>query len=131
MCARPDSYGSNWSRYVSIRNEALGEETPGENFRATERSIVRLQECFEAVNTNMFSTMMQSYKLWPAAHIINFAFVPSDFRVLYINTIAVSSSSRRLNTKEWQIAWSVIMIGQTQGAGPPTEVEAIHTEILA
>ena len=34
-------------------------------------------------------TMKASYRLWPAAHTFNFAFVPSEQRVLYMNVVAV------------------------------------------
>ena len=36
-------------------------------------------------------TCMASIKLWPAAHAINFAFIPSSQRILYINVISVRS----------------------------------------
>lgn len=34
-------------------------------------------------------TMVANYKLWPAAHIINFAFVPPSQRILYANCVSV------------------------------------------
>lgn len=37
----------------------------------------------------MFPTLMVSYMLWPAAHIINFKYVPSNQRVLYINLVTI------------------------------------------
>ena len=36
-------------------------------------------------------TMAASYKLWPAAHLVNFALVPPAYRVLYTNLVSVSS----------------------------------------
>lgn len=30
-----------------------------------------------------------NYLLWPAAHVVNFGFVPSEQRILYINCVAV------------------------------------------
>jgi len=34
-------------------------------------------------------TLAASYKLWPAAHIVNFALVPPSYRVLYTNLVSV------------------------------------------
>ena len=39
----------------------------------------------------LMPTCMASIKLWPAAHAINFAFIPSSQRILYINVISVRS----------------------------------------
>lgn len=49
------------------------------------------------VQTKFFPTLIDSYKLWPAAHIVNFAFVPSHLRILYVNIIAVSLISISIN----------------------------------
>lgn len=35
-------------------------------------------------------TLMANYVLWPAANLINFAFVPPSQRILYCNVIYVS-----------------------------------------
>lgn len=35
-------------------------------------------------------TVIASYTLWPAAHAINFKFVPSSQRILYTNIVSVS-----------------------------------------
>ena len=35
-------------------------------------------------------TLVASYTLWPAAHAINFKFVPSSQRILYTNIVSVS-----------------------------------------
>lgn len=35
-------------------------------------------------------TLIASYTLWPAAHAINFKFVPSSQRILYTNIVSVS-----------------------------------------
>ena len=37
-------------------------------------------------------TMLFGYCVWPAAHVINFRYVPSDLRVLYINCVQVQSA---------------------------------------
>ena len=38
-------------------------------------------------------TLAASYTLWPAAHAINFKFVPSSQRILYTNVVSVGSNS--------------------------------------
>ena len=35
-------------------------------------------------------TLIAGYKLWPAAHLINFALVPPNQRILYANVVSVS-----------------------------------------
>jgi hypothetical protein len=37
-------------------------------------------------------TLMANYVLWPAANLINFAFVPPSQRILYVNVVYVSIS---------------------------------------
>ncbi len=38
----------------------------------------------------LLSCLLQaSYKLWPPAHIVNFALVPPAYRVLYTNLVSV------------------------------------------
>lgn len=34
-------------------------------------------------------TMLANWKLWPAAHLANFALVPNEHRILYINVVSV------------------------------------------
>jgi Mpv17 / PMP22 family len=36
--------------------------------------------------------MLFGYCVWPAAHVINFRYVPSDLRVLYINCVQVQQT---------------------------------------
>jgi hypothetical protein len=38
-------------------------------------------------------TLMANYVLWPAANLVNFAFVPPSQRILYCNVIYVSDCS--------------------------------------
>ncbi|KAK4533515.1 hypothetical protein CCYA_CCYA17G4397 [Cyanidiococcus yangmingshanensis] len=51
-------------------------------------------------------TMIGNWKVWPAAQLVNFAFVPPAFRVLYVNSIAffwtiyLSEIAHRSITKE-------------------------------
>ena len=37
----------------------------------------------------MLWTCSNTYQVWPLAHTINFRFIPSNQRVLYINTIQI------------------------------------------
>jgi len=37
-------------------------------------------------------TLQAGWKLWPAAHVINFAFVPTQHRILYTNVISVAGT---------------------------------------
>ena len=52
-------------------------------------------------------TLIASYTLWPAAHAINFKFVPSQQRILYTNIVSVStaifSSVVLLSLLDWQL----------------------------
>lgn len=41
------------------------------------------------VREKLVPTLVTSYKLWPAAHLVNFAMVPPHMRVLYINVVSV------------------------------------------
>lgn len=34
-------------------------------------------------------TLMAGYALWPLAHVVNFRFIPSPYRVLYVNAVQV------------------------------------------
>eukprot|EP00884_Botryococcus_braunii_P006680 jgi/Botrbrau1/16012/Bobra.0353s0010.2 len=47
------------------------------------------QEITHDIQEKLFHTVATGWKLWPAAHIINFAFVPLRHRILYINVISV------------------------------------------
>lgn len=42
-----------------------------------------------SLHSKFRKTLLASYKLWPAAHVINFAFVPPQYRVLYTNLVSV------------------------------------------
>ena len=36
-------------------------------------------------------TIVANYVLWPAAHFVNFRFVPTEHRILYNNCVSVRS----------------------------------------
>ena len=42
------------------------------------------------VQDKLVRTVVANYVLWPAAHFINFKFVPGQHRVLYNNCVSVS-----------------------------------------
>jgi len=43
----------------------------------------------DKVQNELLTQVFGSWKVWPAAHAINFRFIPSNQRVLYINTIQI------------------------------------------
>ena len=45
--------------------------------------------------------MGANYKLWPLAHLVNFAFIPSSQRILYTNVIAVSLHCPQAHSTCW------------------------------
>lgn len=49
----------------------------------------KADEIKEEVETKLWPTMKVNWTVWPIAHIINFRFVPSSQRILYINTIQI------------------------------------------
>lgn len=48
-----------------------------------------LSESVDEVKEKLWPTMKVNWGVWPLAHIINFRFVPSSQRILYINTVQV------------------------------------------
>lgn len=44
------------------------------------------------IREKFFPTLFAGYAVWPIAHIINFRFIPTQQRVLYINVITVSQA---------------------------------------
>lgn len=45
------------------------------------------------IEQKLVPTVISSYKIWPAAHLINFAIIPSHLRILYINAVTVGDLS--------------------------------------
>ena len=45
------------------------------------------------IREKLWPTTVAGYKLWPLAHLINFALIPPAQRVLYVNLVSVSSFS--------------------------------------
>ncbi len=43
----------------------------------------------ETVKEKFVKTLLAGYALWPVAHAINFRFIPTKQRVLYINIVQV------------------------------------------
>lgn len=56
-----------------------------------------------AIQDKLIPMMAANYALWPAAHLINFKFVPSRQRILYINCV--------------QIVWSAYLSHLAAGSG--------------
>ena len=51
-----------------------------------------LGERITHVQEKLLPTCLNSLKLWPLAHAINFAIIPPSQRILYVNVIAVSTA---------------------------------------
>lgn len=43
----------------------------------------------QIIREKLVKTILAGYCVWPAAHVVNFRYVPSDLRVLYINCVQV------------------------------------------
>ena len=48
---------------------------------------------FHFMQDKLIKTVAANYLLWPAAHIINFRFVPTEHRILYNNLVSVRLST--------------------------------------
>ena len=55
-----------------------------------------IQYVIDKTRNDLVNAVTGSWKVWPLAHTINFRFVPSSQRVLYINTIQVRSRTALL-----------------------------------
>lgn len=66
----------------------------------------KFQDAWQSMKHRLPPTMIGNWKVWPAAQLVNFAFVPPAFRVLYVNsvsffwTIYLSEIAHRTITKE-------------------------------
>jgi protein Mpv17 len=70
----------------------------------------RPQDIPEVINEKIVKTVLAGYMVWPAAHVVNFRFVPSDLRVLYINCV--------------QMLWNTVLCQIASSKPPTTESEA-------
>lgn len=43
----------------------------------------------DAIRTKLGPMLLANYALWPAAHLVNFRFVPPAQRILYINAVQI------------------------------------------
>ena len=41
------------------------------------------------VRANIWATLLVCWKLWPVANLLNFAFVPANLRVLFMNFVGL------------------------------------------
>jgi len=58
----------------------------------TLRSIMEgsgIEGITDKLSTRLVKTVLGAWKFWPAANIINFGFIPLEFRVLYMNVLSV------------------------------------------
>lgn len=49
-----------------------------------------VEEAWQSTKEKFKPTLMANYVLWPAANLVNFAFVPPAQRILYVNVVYVS-----------------------------------------
>jgi len=63
------------------------------------------------IREKLWPTLLATWVLWPAAHVINFMYVPTDLRILYINIVAIV----------WTAYLSTVAAAPTS-APPPKEV---------
>lgn len=55
-------------------------------------SEARPRELKQELTQKYVPTLYAGWSLWPAAHLINFAFVPTQHRILYANVVSVGGS---------------------------------------
>lgn len=48
-----------------------------------------LSQCKETLKERYFETLISNYKLWPAAQVVNFTFVPPQHRVGFVQVVAI------------------------------------------
>eukprot|EP01117_Protostelium_nocturnum_P000132 TRINITY_DN1020_c0_g1_i1.p1 TRINITY_DN1020_c0_g1~~TRINITY_DN1020_c0_g1_i1.p1 ORF type:complete len:201 (+),score=53.86 TRINITY_DN1020_c0_g1_i1:137-739(+) len=47
-----------------------------------------LSQIGQKIRKEYWETQLMSWRLWPAVQLINFAFVPGDFRILFVNVVS-------------------------------------------
>jgi len=47
------------------------------------------ENAIPVVKEKLWPTMLVNWQVWPLAHLVNFRFIPSSQRILYINTIQI------------------------------------------
>ena len=52
----------------------------------------RPTEYFRELEQKLWPTLKAGWMLWPAAHVINFAFVATEHRILYANVVSVAGT---------------------------------------
>jgi hypothetical protein len=79
-----------------------------------------LQEAWASTKQKFKPTLMANYLLWPAANLVNFAFVPPAQRILYCNVVYVSSLALLVGMLRSTglckfLFWQVCALGPAQG----------------
>jgi protein Mpv17 len=58
-------------------------------------AVIRLLEghpeaIMSTLQSKFLPTLAANYMIWPLAHVINFRFIPSEFRILYNNVVCIA-----------------------------------------
>lgn len=77
------------------------------------------EAALSTIQSELVPTIVANYAVWPLAHIINFRFVPSQQRILYINFIQVwlstdSDPSAKWCTLQVEISWFDWSLGMVE-----------------
>jgi protein Mpv17 len=72
----------------------------------------RLGSLPDTLQAKLLPTILAGYALWPAAHLINFKYIPSSQRLLYINVI--------------NLFWTVYLSGMANST--PT-IDPVHSQV--
>ena len=43
----------------------------------------------EKLRTSLWPTLIENWKVWPAAQVLNFSVVPLKFQILFVNCVAI------------------------------------------
>ena len=72
-----------------------GGQNPHHQFSALDGCLSGgwLHSSGQVLKDKWLKTLLFGYTVWPAAHVVNFRFVPSELRVLYINCVQVCQAA--------------------------------------
>ncbi len=84
----------SWSNCTCLPQQRLLQ-----SFKCDEKLSEQLQGTpaliIPTIKAKLVKTLLANYAMWPLAHIINFKFIPSSQRILYINCVQVKISAEQ------------------------------------